>query len=129
MSDSTSIISIKENEDIDLQKDKDKRKRILSIDGGGIRGIIAAEMLVKLEEDLKKYNPKFQCLADFFDLIGGTSTGSIIAAGLASRMKATEILELYLVVLKRKGSRKITGIVVKDFVNERINATLPNMPI
>jgi len=96
MSDSTSIISIKENEDIDLQKDKDKRKRILSIDGGGIRGIIAAEMLVKLEEDLKKYNPKFQCLADFFDLIGGTSTGSIIAAGLASRMKATEILDLYL---------------------------------
>jgi hypothetical protein len=33
------------------------------------------------------------------------------------------------VVLKRKGSRKITGIVVKDFVNERINATLPIMSI
>lgn len=38
-------------------------KRLLSIDGGGIRGIIAAEILVQIEDALKAHNPKWQRLA------------------------------------------------------------------
>lgn len=53
--------------------------RILSIDGGGIRGVIPAQVLVSLERKLKKRtnNPDAR-IADFFDLIAGTSTGGIL---------------------------------------------------
>ncbi|MCT7952700.1 patatin-like phospholipase family protein [Ancylothrix sp. C2] len=71
-------------------------KRLLSIDGGGIRGIIAAEVLVQMEDALKAHNPKWKSLSNYFDFISGTSTGSIIAAGLATGMPARKILELYL---------------------------------
>lgn len=54
--------------------------RILSIDGGGIRGIVPAEILVHLEALLREESgdPKFH-LSNAFDLIAGTSTGGIIA--------------------------------------------------
>ncbi len=57
----------------------DKVYRILSIDGGGIRGLIAARILVALEAKLQQHsgNPDAR-LADFFDLIAGTSTGGIL---------------------------------------------------
>src|SRR5690606_26960734 len=53
---------------------------ILSIDGGGIRGLIAARILVTLEAKLQARtgNPDTK-LADYFDLIAGTSTGGILA--------------------------------------------------
>jgi uncharacterized protein len=54
---------------------------ILSIDGGGIRGIIPAAILVDLEARLKS-RKKTKPLHAYFDLIAGTSTGGIIAAGL-----------------------------------------------
>ncbi len=56
-------------------------KRILTIDGGGIRGIIPAKILSYLETEKQKTNPTYR-LADSFDLIAGTSTGGIIALGL-----------------------------------------------
>ena len=64
-------------------------KRILTIDGGGIRGTFPAAFLANLEQDLK--HP----IGRYFDLISGTSTGGIIAIGLALGMTAKEILELY----------------------------------
>jgi len=56
-----------------------KLTRILSIDGGGIRGIIPGQILVHLEKELQKQdnNPKAK-LADYFDMIAGTSTGGIL---------------------------------------------------
>jgi uncharacterized protein len=54
---------------------------ILSIDGGGIRGIIPAVVLVELEKILNAQG-KTKPLHNYFDLIAGTSTGAIIAAGL-----------------------------------------------
>lgn len=56
--------------------------RILSIDGGGIRGIIPAILLTELEQQIGKP------IAEQFDLIAGTSTGGILALGLAVRDKA-----------------------------------------
>lgn len=53
--------------------------RILSIDGGGIRGIIPATLLIYLEKSLQRYsNCSGARLTDFFDLIAGTSTGGIL---------------------------------------------------
>lgn len=57
------------------------RRLILSIDGGGIRGLIPALVLAELEQRLKAAGKKGP-LAGRFDLIAGTSTGGIIAAGL-----------------------------------------------
>ena len=66
--------------------------KILSIDGGGIKGIFPAGILAELEE---------KCLdgghvGDYFDLITGTSTGGIIALGLGAGLKARSLLNLYL---------------------------------
>lgn len=78
--------------------------RVLSIDGGGIKGIITAKILVQLEDLLKKYshNP-YAKIADYFDLIAGTSTGAILAALYlcpghleTARYSAREILDFYL---------------------------------
>ena len=77
--------------------------RILSIDGGGIRGIVPAVVLTHLEEALQQLtnNPDAR-LVDFFDLFAGTSTGSMIVAGLLApntdprpAYSAKEIVDLY----------------------------------
>ncbi len=64
-------------------------KTILSIDGGGIRGIIPLACLVQLERREGKSAP------ELFDMVAGTSTGSIIAAGLALGLTARGLLALY----------------------------------
>lgn len=64
-------------------------RRILTIDGGGIRGTFPAAFLANLEEDLEKP------IGRYFDLISGTSTGGIIAIGLGFGMRAAEILKFY----------------------------------
>lgn len=64
-------------------------RKILSIDGGGIRGVFPAAFLAAIEEDLPKP------IGRYFDLIAGTSTGGIIAIGLAMGLSAKEILDLY----------------------------------
>ena len=71
-------------------------KRILSLDGGGIRGALTVGYLKRLETLLRKKhnNPELK-LCDYFDLIGGTSTGSIIASALAIGMTADEIKDAY----------------------------------
>ncbi len=74
-----------------------KPRKILSLDGGGIRGVITLEILQKLESDLKKRFQKgdhFR-LCDYFDYFGGTSTGAIIAAGLSIGMSVSQLLDFY----------------------------------
>lgn len=72
-------------------------KNILSLDGGGIRGALTLGYLQKIEKILrdKSGNPNL-VLSDHYDLIGGTSTGSIIATGLALGKPVKEIVELYM---------------------------------
>jgi len=72
-------------------------KRILSLDGGGIRGALTLGYLKKIETIIreKEKDPKL-LLCDYFDLIGGTSTGSIIAAALAIGKTVDEIVALYM---------------------------------
>ncbi len=73
-------------------------RKILALDGGGIRGVITLEILAEMEEQLKQKLGKgadFR-LGDYFDYIGGTSTGAIIAAGLSIGMSVQELLDFYL---------------------------------
>jgi hypothetical protein len=71
--------------------------KILALDGGGIRGILTLEVLARMEALLKKATGGLEAfrLCHFFDYIGGTSTGAIIAAGLARGMSARELLKFY----------------------------------
>lgn len=72
-------------------------KRILALDGGGIRGALTLGYLKRIEDILRKQHdddPDFR-LCDYFDLIGGTSTGSIIASCLAIGMKVDDIKNMY----------------------------------
>ena len=71
-------------------------KRMLAIDGGGIRGVLALEILQKIEDSLKAQSRRADFrLADYFDYISGTSTGGIIAAALSTGMAVAEIMEFY----------------------------------
>jgi patatin-like phospholipase/acyl hydrolase len=64
-------------------------RRILTIDGGGIKGVFPAAFLAALEQRLGRP------VAEHFDLIAGTSTGGIIALGLGLGLSAQEVLDLY----------------------------------
>ena len=65
------------------------------LDGGGIRGILTLEYLGLIEDMLKSRSGRNDFrLSDYFDLIGGTSTGSIIAATLACGMSVAELKKL-----------------------------------
>lgn len=72
-------------------------KRLLSIDGGGIRGVLSLGILRRIEAILRAQSggrDDFR-LSQYFDYIAGTSTGGIIAAGLSIGMSVDEILTFY----------------------------------
>lgn len=62
---------------------------MLTIDGGGIKGVFPAAFLAEIEDRLG------EAIYDYFDLIAGTSTGGIIAIGLGLGLTAGELLQLY----------------------------------
>lgn len=57
-----------------------KKVSILSLDGGGIRGIISCIILKYIEEQIQKYDHRDAKLGDYFDMIAGSSTGGIITS-------------------------------------------------
>lgn len=88
----------------DRYKDNGRPHKILSLDGGGMRGVLTLEILKDMEQKLKEaLVDKKQLsegddfvLSDFFDYIGGTSTGAIIAAGLSRGMHVQQLLDFYI---------------------------------
>ncbi|MEB3232519.1 MAG: patatin-like phospholipase family protein, partial [Leptolyngbyaceae bacterium] len=67
--------------------------KILSLDGGGIRGVLSARILQEVEQQIQaKYG---QRLDQYFDLIAGTSTGSLMAAGLCLGKDTQTLLKMY----------------------------------
>jgi hypothetical protein len=88
----------------------DSRFRILSIDGGGLRGLVPALVLRDLEERLTQITGEKRPLCDYFHLFAGTSTGGLISLGLTARdpknrdepsMDTTELVDLY----KKRGPK------------------------
>ena len=72
-------------------------RRLLALDGGGIRGMITLEFLAEIESQLRQRLGRGSdfVLADYFDYVAGTSTGAIIAACISLGMSAASILEFY----------------------------------
>lgn len=82
----------------DKKDKKGRTRKLLALDGGGIRGVMTLEVLAKLESDLQtalKRTDKF-VLADYFDYIAGTSTGAIIATCLSLGMRIDDIRKFYI---------------------------------
>jgi patatin-like phospholipase/acyl hydrolase len=88
-----------------VKRETKKKFRILSIDGGGIRGILPGQILVALEEILGQRDHRHTArIADYFDMIVGTSTGGILvccylaprAQGRRPKFSAQEAVNLYL---------------------------------
>ncbi len=91
------------------------KRRILCIDGGGILGTFPAAFLAGLEEHLQG-----RPIGSYFDLIAGTSTGGIIAIGLAMGLRASDLLDLY-----EKRGPEIFGQgrgIVADFIFDKLRA-------
>ncbi|MGH6624034.1 MAG: patatin-like phospholipase family protein, partial [Burkholderiaceae bacterium] len=73
-------------------------KKILALDGGGIRGLMAVEVVLRLEDMLREKLGRGDdfVLADYFDFVAGTSTGAIIAACVSLGMPMRRIRQFYL---------------------------------
>src|SRR5215510_2480652 len=79
-------------------KTSKRPRKLLALDGGGIRGVLTLQVLIRMEDLLREQSGQgdnFR-LCNFFDYIGGTSTGAIIAAGLARGMSARELSDFYM---------------------------------
>lgn len=82
-------------------------KRILALDGGGVRGMLTLGFLERIERLLReRYQRPDYRLCEYFDLIGGTSVGSTLAAGLAIGMEVAELKELAMKLLKNLFGRR-----------------------
>ncbi len=84
-------------------------KRILALDGGGLRGVLTLGMLREIETLLRERfgnDPGFR-LAHYFDLIAGTSTGAIIAAALALGMTVDEVHAHYMALGRKVFKRSL----------------------
>ncbi|MGG5890101.1 patatin-like phospholipase family protein [Falsiroseomonas sp. HC035] len=81
----------------DAKYGQPRPRRLLALDGGGILGVMTLEILAVMERQLAETTGagKTFRLGDYFDYVGGTSTGAIIAAGLAVGMTAGQLLDFY----------------------------------
>jgi predicted acylesterase/phospholipase RssA len=99
----------------------DRPRRLLAIDGGGLAGLIPAEALIQVEQQLNQMTGSDKPLCDRFDLIAGTSTGAILAAGLALGLKASDLRDFYIKFGKE--------IFTKEFLPIRWWHSYPSGPL
>lgn len=86
-------------------------KRLLALDGGGIRGVLSLGILSAIEKGLRsELGRKDLVLGDYFDYIGGTSTGAIIATGLADGMTVDTLIGHYKALGKKSFSRSLVPL-------------------
>src|SRR4051812_3960744 len=80
------------------KKSKEGPRKLLALDGGGIRGVMTLEVLARIESELQSALGRDDgfVLADYFDYVAGTSTGAIIATCLSLGMRVDKIREFYI---------------------------------
>ena len=82
--------------------------RILSIDGGGVRGLVAATLLSRIME-----SHGLEGFLESIDFVAGTSTGGLLALGIANEIDLGEIIELY----TEKGSKIFHDSLLDDIID------------
>jgi predicted acylesterase/phospholipase RssA len=99
-------------------------KRILALDGGGLRGILTLGILKQIENELRARHGGDEAfrLCDYFDLIAGTSTGAIIAATLAIGWSVDAITSKYFQLGDRVFKRSLlrSGLVRAKYDERRL---------
>ncbi|MEA2936714.1 MAG: hypothetical protein QOC56_218 [Alphaproteobacteria bacterium] len=110
------------NETTTWERERDRHlfgpgpKRLLALDGGGVRGAITVAFLERIEDILSQRLGRQVHLGDWFDLVGGTSTGAIIAGALALGYTTADIKRFYLELAPRVFKRpfwRIMGLQAK----------------
>ncbi|USP73984.1 FabD/lysophospholipase-like protein [Curvularia clavata] len=95
--------------------------RLLALDGGGVRGLSALMILEKLMEAVNPDAPPKPC--DYFDMIGGTSTGGLIAVMLGRlKMSVGDCIDAYVLLSKRVFRKTRHRVTIKGQVQGRFNA-------
>ncbi len=107
-----------------------KKYKVLTLDGGGIKGVFTLGVLAQFENFLEKP------INDYFDLIVGTSTGGIIALGLGKGFSANDLLKFYskmgenifsgnrfLNSIKHLGLSKYKNVILKRCLEEKFGET------
>jgi hypothetical protein len=104
-------------------------KRILALDGGGLRGILTLGFLAEIEDLLRQRHgadANFR-LCDYFDLIAGTSTGAIIATALAMGWASRDLADYYMRLGRRvfdKNSLTLGGFLRAKYDHEKLEDEL-----
>lgn len=101
--------------------------RVLSLDGGGVRGYLSAKILFNLETLLNSENNENINIGQRFDLIVGTSTGGIIACALSIGKSAKEIFELYETLIPKVFTPISKGYFKNKYSNEVLRGELSNI--
>lgn len=92
-----------------------QKMKILSLDGGGVRGYLTAMILENVEKLLNHRDGSNKPLGEYFDLIAGTSTGAIIGGLLAVGKSASEVKKIYEEDIKEIFSREMENYKYLDF--------------
>jgi patatin-like phospholipase/acyl hydrolase len=100
-----------------------EKLNVLSLDGGGVRGYLSAMILKNIKDTILKQTQ----IHEEFDLIVGTSTGSIIAAALAIGKPIDEITDLYLTLAKEVFIPTSKGIFAPKYSNDTLKKHLDNI--
>lgn len=93
-------------------------KRLLALDGGGMRGVLSLEVLAAIETQLRRRLGDGLVLADYFDYIGGTSTGAIIATGLALGRPVAELQRAYETLGRRVFRRRFAPMRLRSIYRD-----------
>jgi predicted acylesterase/phospholipase RssA len=94
-------------------------RKLLALDGGGIRGLISIEVLARLEDELRPDGDPQFVLADAFDYVAGTSTGAILAACISLGMRVDEIRSFYL----ESGPAMFSKAKLRELAHSRFGAS------
>jgi hypothetical protein len=105
----------------------ERPRALLALDGGGIRGAMTLEVLAEIERQLAEATGRGEDfrLAHFFDYVAGTSTGAIIAAGIARGMSIAELLDFYtvagpLMFEKEKLLKRLRSLYTADPLKQKL---------
>ena len=105
--------------------EEDGPRRMLTLDGGGIRALITLGILSQIEELIQRTTGKK--LFKYFDYIAGTSTGAIIAAGLSVGMTTAELVDFYQscgeeMFERSRLMQRLTCLYTADPLGEKLNS-------